>query len=76
MIQYSDPDPESDSVSRMVHWNPSNGFQLPFGIFEDNASNNEVAGNDFVSFIIVVCQNDNLTCRTLFVNLFVYIENE
>lgn len=44
MIQYADPDPESDSVSRMVHWNASNGFQLPFAMFEDNASNNEIAG--------------------------------
>lgn len=44
MIQYADPDPENDSVSRMVHWNASNGFQLPFAMFEDNASNNEIAG--------------------------------
>lgn len=45
MIQYSDPDiiPEPDSISRMVHWNP-NGIQLPFGIFDEQNTNNDVAG--------------------------------
>lgn len=46
MIHYSDPDmvPETDSISRMVHWSP-NGLQLPFGLFDETtASGNDVTG--------------------------------
>lgn len=50
MIHYSDPDlvPEPDSISRMVHWNPTS-LQLPFGIFDEATTTTELAGKIVVN---------------------------
>lgn len=53
MVHYSEPDliPESEFISRLVHWNPQ-GLQLPFGMFDESvATSNDVTGKNL---------NDNL----------------